>query len=128
MFARCRRQNQRLCKGESFRAFCLHTSLHGWRHLADRSQPRGATERSMWAAVVLLAVVTAATFLYNNTWVSALALARAMQIYSPLSSIPSRDKEADPRLEVSLLPATQPSRLSYMLTSMLAVTRHKLQT
>ena len=71
VFPRCR-QNQRLCKGESFRAFCLHTSLHGWRHLADRSQPRGAAERSMWAAVVLLAVVTAATFLYNNTWVSAL--------------------------------------------------------
>ena len=72
LLPRCR-QNQRLCKGESFRAFCLHTSLHGWRHLADRSQPRvGATERSMWAAVVFLAVVTAATFLYNNTWVSAL--------------------------------------------------------
>ena len=58
---------QRLCEGESFRAFCMHTSLHGWHYMVDRSQR--AMERTMWAAIVFLAVVTASTFLYNNTWV-----------------------------------------------------------
>ena len=72
---------QLLCKGgSSFRAFCLQTSLHGWHYLVDHRSPyaggggRALTcQHAMWAAIVLLAVVTAFTFLYNNTWASSSA-------------------------------------------------------
>ena len=37
LFAPLLLSRQRLCKGESFRAFCMHTSLHGWHYMVDRS-------------------------------------------------------------------------------------------
>ena len=73
LFAPLLLSRQRLCKGESFRAFCMHTSLHGWHYMVDRSARSPVNlQRTMWGAILLLAVVTAFTFLYNNTWVGAL--------------------------------------------------------
>ena len=72
LFAPLLLSRQRLCKGESFRAFCMHTSLHGWHYMVDRSARSPVNlQRTMWGAILLLAVVTAFTFLYNNTWVGA---------------------------------------------------------
>eukprot|EP00095_Tigriopus_kingsejongensis_P006860 maker-scaffold176_size284796-snap-gene-1.23 protein:Tk06860 transcript:maker-scaffold176_size284796-snap-gene-1.23-mRNA-1 annotation:"conserved hypothetical protein" len=51
---------------EQFRTFCLQTSLHGWQYIVEK--PASAWRNAFWAIIVTLSMVTAGTFLYNNTW------------------------------------------------------------
>ena len=58
------------CSGirSGFRTFCLQTSLHGWQYLMER--PTATCQHVFWVVIVTLSMVTAGTFLFNNTWVS----------------------------------------------------------
>ncbi len=60
--------SERLSVKENFHSFCLQTSLHGWQYMVDK--PKSALKRAFWTAIVVLAMFTAGTFLYSNTWVS----------------------------------------------------------
>ena len=56
------------CGQDTFRTFCQQTSLHGWQYIVDK--PASSCRHFFWATIVILSMVCAGTFLYNNTWVS----------------------------------------------------------